>query len=87
MDFWRVGGAMQDEVMLTEPLRWRRGAFNGFLHLQILFPAASGADPCARGCGRDWQVLIEDSETITSAVSLKSSFTSRKQMTAKQEDG
>lgn len=74
--FWRVGGANQDRAMLTEPLRRRRGAFNGFLSLQILFPAASGADPCAWGCGCDWQALIEDSETITSADSLKSSFTS-----------
>lgn len=62
--------------MLTEPLRRRRGAFNGFPHLQILLPAASDADLCARGCRRDWQALIEDSETIASAVSLKSSFTS-----------
>lgn len=55
--------------MLAQTLRRRRGAFNGFPHLQIFLAAASDADPCARGCSRDWQVLIEDSETIASALS------------------
>lgn len=68
--------ALKDTAMLAAALRRRRGAFNGFPHLQIVLPAASDADLRARGCRRDWQALIEDSETITSAVSSRSSFTS-----------